>query len=149
MVELDREDVPDGVAPEQRAARMQQLQRFGLVRIVVVVEAQMQMMEAIPRAETPPPPASESLPVELVAKVIAAGELVVNQHRVRGVDDALAPLPGAQAIVDVIVDDVVRFVEPALRLEFAAPDHEAGAGHGDDVALAEAQAEIARIGLGG
>ena len=51
----------------------------------------------------------------------------------------------AQAEVQVVVDDLVGFLKTAERLKDTAPHQHAGAGHGDDIALRQRQAEIARL----
>ena len=83
--------------------------------------------------------------VEHVLQPIAAGRFVVDQRCMRRVDGQLAGLVRAQAEIQVVVDDLVRFVEAAERLEDVAAHQHAGAGHRDDVALGQRQAEIARV----
>src|SRR4051812_19243639 len=53
-----------------------------------------------------------------------------------------------QAEIQVIVGDLVRFIEAAEPLEHAPPHQHAGTGHGDDVALRQVKAEITRIVTG-
>ena len=52
---------------------------------------------------------------------------------------------GAQAIIEVVVDDQMRLVEPAEPGEGFTPRHQARAGQRDDVALGARQAEIAGL----
>ena len=51
----------------------------------------------------------------------------------------------AQTEVEVVVDDLVGFLETAERLKDTASHQHAGAGHRDDIALCQRQAEIARL----
>ena len=110
-----------------------------LDRKVVMVFRQMRVEIRIAGDKDMPPFALEHGGVVFVVEGGAADHLVMDQRRVRGIDVEEPALPGAQAIIDIVVDDPVRFVEAAERVESRPPRQQAGAGNGDDVALGQAR----------
>ncbi len=86
--------------------------------------------------------------IEHVLHIRAARHLVVDQLRVRRIHNRQARLPGPQAEIHVVVDDLVRLVEPADAIEDVAAHQHAGTGDSRDIPLRERQAEITRIVLG-
>ena len=92
-----------------------------------------------------PPFAVEHGGVVVVCQPGPAHRFVVNEPRVRSVDVDEAALPSAQAEIEIVVDNSVRLVEAAERVESFAPGQKTGAGHRDHVALGQRQPEIAGI----
>src|ERR1019366_5025117 len=121
------------------------LHRLPLKGIIVPVLRQARMKERISGHEDATPLALEGRRIVAVGHMRTAGELVMNETRVRRVDCAQPAPPDAQAIIEIVVYDVVTLIEAAERLERLAARHETGAGHCDDVALRERQTEIAGI----
>ena len=86
--------------------------------------------------------------VVIVLDLRPAGQFVVDQAGIGREDRAQPGAMGAQAEVQVVVDDTMRFVEAAQPVEDLPPHQHAGAGDRDYVALGQRQAEIARLVLG-
>ncbi|MEJ0045486.1 MAG: hypothetical protein WDN04_04620 [Rhodospirillales bacterium] len=89
---------------------------------------------------------AEARAVVGVLDVGAAGQLVVHQLGVGREDDRQAVALRAQAEIQVVVDDVVGFVETAEPFEDIAADHLAGAGHRSHFAHDTGHAEGAVVG---
>ena len=117
MVELDDEDPADLAAQEGRPAGHHQPGRLWLDREIIVVLRQMRMKKRIARDKDMPPLGIENHRIVFIFERRPADHLMVDQPGVRGVDVEQAALPGAQAIIDIVVDDPVGFVEAAKRIE--------------------------------
>src|SRR5712671_5826897 len=110
-----------------------------------MVFRQMRIEKRIAREEEIAPFAVEDRGIVIVLERGSADRLAVNERGMRGIDvDQPAP-PGPQGEIDVVVDDRLRFVEAAERIEGLAPGQQARPGNGDDVALGQGEAEISRI----
>src|SRR5262249_34555179 len=83
--------------------------------------------------------------IKNVLESISAGCLVMHQRRKRCVYNELSSPVRPQTQVEVVVDDLVGFLEPAQFPIQRTPHQHARASYGDDVALGESQTEIARL----
>ena len=117
-----------------------------VVRAVVVGVARQTRVEVgIAGGEQRAPPRLEVPQIEDILQPVAAGRLVVHQRGVWREHDQLPGAMRAQAEVEVVVDDLVRFLEATERFVDAAPHQHAGAGHRNDIALCQGQAEVTRF----
>ena len=113
--------------------------------VIVGMARQMRVEERIARGEHAAPFPGEAGRVEILRHGFPAGEFMMDQRRARRVDRAQPGAMGAQAEIQVVVDDVVRLVETAQMVEHGAADEQAGAGDGDHLPPCQREAEIPRI----
>src|SRR6516165_3078411 len=92
----------------------------------------------------PPLPAERGVIIMLVG-VPPAGALVMHKPRVRGKHTQQPATSGSQAVIQVVIDDVMRLVEPAQVTKGLTSGHQAGPGYRGDVALHQRQPEISGI----
>ena len=145
VIDLHHQDPLDLIVMEQGVAGVYRLDWFVVGTVVVGVARQARTEIWITAGEYGLPTFLEMAKIEYVFQAITAGGFVMQQRCIRRVYDELAALVSAQAEVEIVVDDLVRFLEAAERLVDAAPHQHAGAGHCNDVALGQCKTEIARI----
>src|SRR5580704_9195393 len=149
MVKLDGEDPSNLLAGDQRVTRVNQLERLGIGRKIITLPGQRWVIKRVPRRQLVSPTLVERGRVEIIGNRGTAGEFVVDQRRKGCVDDPPAAGTGAQAEIDVVIDDVVSLIKPAEGIELAAAYQEASAGNRNDIARRQRQAKIAEIVFGG
>ena len=120
MVEFHDQDAPDVVRVEQRVPGMHQLHGFVVHPIVVGLTRQIRIEIRVPSGEPRLPMAFEMRQVVNILQPFPAGEFVVNQRGIRRVDRQQARLVGTQAKIEVVVDDLVRLIEPPETVENVA-----------------------------
>ena len=102
---------------------------------IVGMTRQVRIEIRIARSELRLPVIVEMREVIHVLQPFPAGEFVMDQCRIGRENCQIAGLVGSQAEIQIVVDDLVRFIETTQGFEQFAPHQQAGAGHGHDIAL--------------
>src|SRR6516162_8711281 len=87
----------------------------------------------------------KTLDIVLISHVVSGRQLMMDQGGGGLVYDAPAIAPATQAKVDVVVDDAMALVKSPDRVEPGTLHHYAGAGHCNDIARSQGEAEVAGV----
>src|SRR6516162_5278303 len=88
----------------------------------------------------------KTLDIVLISHVVSGRQLMMDQGGGGLVYDAPAIAPATQAKVDVVVDDAMALVKSPDRVEPGTLHHYARAGHCNDIARSQGEAEVAGVG---
>jgi hypothetical protein len=148
MVELHRQDPGDAAFRQTRSTGEHQPGRLMIGTEVVVLLEQIRVKERIALGEQLAPRLLEGAEIARILELGPACELVVNELRIRRVDHVLAGVEHPQAVVEVVVDHIMRLVEASQCFEAGPPHQHAGPSDACHVALHHREPEIAGVVFG-
>ena len=149
MIEFDDQDALDIVGPKQRIARVHHHCRLVVLAVVVRLTRQIGIEVRIAGREPRFPMTVKMRMVIDVLHALPAGELMVDERRIRRIYGQQSGLMGTKAKIKVIVNDFMCFVKSAQTIEHLAPDQHARTSDRDGISLGLREAEISGLVLSG